>query len=150
MAAEPFVPDDFAVPTGLVAPSFRLEPLGREHNERDYAAWTSSIVHIRATPGFERGWPREMTLEENRADLERHAEDFRRRRGFTYTVLDPDGDDVIGCVYIYPARESSADARVLSWVRADRAALDAELRRTVAAWLADDWPFAAVDYDLPD
>jgi len=52
MAAEPFVPDDFAVPTGLVAPSFRLEPLGREHNERDYAAWTSSIVHIRATPGF--------------------------------------------------------------------------------------------------
>src|SRR5205807_2303778 len=104
----------FDVPNGLVTDEFRLEPLGPEHNERDYAAWTNSVDHIRATPGFERGWPRDMTLEENRTDLERHATDFRERRGFTYTVLDPDaGDDVIGCVYIYPSREGTHDARVL-------------------------------------
>jgi hypothetical protein len=149
MGADLFVPEDFAVPTGLAAPRFRLEPLGPEHNERDYAAWTSSVDHIRATPGFERGWPREMTLDENRADLERHAKDFRERRGFTYTVLEPEGDDVIGCVYIYPSRDGSADARVLSWARADHADLDGELRRAVSGWLADDWPFADVDYDVP-
>jgi hypothetical protein len=150
MVTEPFVPDDFAIPLGLANPRFRLEPLGPEYNGRDYAAWTSSTEHIRATPGFERGWPREMTLDENRADLERHARDFRERRGFTYTVLEPGSDDVIGCVYIYPAREGPADARVLSWVRADRAELDTELRRTVSDWLADAWPFAEVDYDVPE
>jgi RimJ/RimL family protein N-acetyltransferase len=148
MATEPFVPDDFDPPRGLVTPLFRLEPLGPQYNERDYAAWTSSVDHIRATPGFDRGWPHEMSLEENRADLERHAEDFRNRRGFTYTVLDPSADDVIGCVYIYPARDGSADARVLSWVRADRAELDGDLRRAVSDWLASDWPFADVAYDV--
>ena len=80
-----------------------LVPLGPQHNERDYAAWSSSIDHIRATPGFPDGdWPHEMTLEENRGDLERHARDFAARTGFTYTVLDPDDGDVIGCLYIYP------------------------------------------------
>ena len=67
-----------------------LEPLGVEHNESDYDAWSSSIRHILATPGFEgSSWPHEMTLEENRRDLERHADDFAARTGFTYTVLDP-------------------------------------------------------------
>ncbi|HEY6785461.1 MAG TPA: hypothetical protein VI159_10940, partial [Gemmatimonadales bacterium] len=101
-------------------------------------------------PGFARGWPHEMSLDENRGDLERHAEDFRERRGFTYTVLEPVGEAVIGCVYIYPARNRSAAARVLSWVRADRAKLDADLRRTVSDWLASTWPWPDIDYDVPD
>jgi hypothetical protein len=42
-----------------------------------------------------------MSLDENLRDLRRHADDFQRRVGFTYTVLD-DEDRVIGCVYIYP------------------------------------------------
>jgi len=149
MSAEPFVPPGFAVPDRLVTPLFRLEPLGPEHNERDHAAWSSSVEHIHASPGFEdRRWPHEMTLEENLRDLEGHAQDFADRAGFTYTVLEPSGDDVIGCVYIYPDREGSHDARVRSWVRADRAELDVPLRRAVADWLASDWPFADVDYEL--
>ena len=60
------------------------------------------MEHIHRTPGFEAGnWPHEMTLDQNMADLIRHDGDFQTRRGFTYTVLDPD-DDVVGCVYIYP------------------------------------------------
>jgi kynureninase len=122
-----------------------LEPLGPQHNEADYAAWSSSMEHIRSTPGYPDGrWPREMTLDENRADLERHARDFEQRRGFTYTVLDPASGDVIGCVYIYPAE--GGGALVLSWVRASHAALDGTLRRAVRGWLADAWPFARVDY----
>ena len=85
-----FVPPDFDVPHGLETSEFVLEPLGPGHNELDYDAWTSSIEHIAATPGFPDGsWPREMTRDENRADLRRHADDFRTRKGFTYTVLDP-------------------------------------------------------------
>jgi GNAT superfamily N-acetyltransferase len=140
------VPDDFEVPTGLTTPDFRLEPLGPEHNVSDHAAWTSSIEHIQATPGFlGRSWPgRVMTLDENLADLERHARDFAKRRGFAYTVLD--GDEVIGCVYIYPSRRAGYDADVRSWVRTSHAHLDGTLYRTVSAWLASAWPFAAVDY----
>ena len=84
-----------------------LEPLGPRHNESDYAAWSSSIEHIRATPVSRGAWPHEMSLAENLADLEMHERDFETRAGFTYTVLDPESGDVIGCVYIYPAEAAS-------------------------------------------
>lgn len=150
MTSEPFVPPDFVVPLRLETPQFVLEPLGPQHNEADYAAWSSSMEHIHATPGWEKSsWPSSMTLDENRADLERHAADFESRTGFTYTVLSPDGD-VIGCVYIYPDKEEAADARVLSWVRASEAELDAPLWRAVSDWVASDWPFERVDYAARD
>ena len=142
-----FVPVDFVVPLRLETPQFRLEPLGPEHNDSDYDAWSSSVDHINATPGWpESSWPREMTLEENRADLQRHADDFENRSGFTYTVLEPGGDNVVGCVYIYPATDESDDAHVSSWVRASRAELDEPLWRAVSDWLAAEWPFEHVDY----
>lgn len=146
MTKQRFVPDDFEVPTTLEGDGFRLEPLGVEHNERDYAAWTSSIEHIRATPGLERwDWPKPMSPDENAGDLAKHANDFSARTGFTYTVLD-ERDDVVGCVYIYPQREDPAVAHVRSWVRADRPELDEILWRAVRAWLATDWPFERVHY----
>ena len=141
------VPPDFDVPLGLETSVFVLEPLGVEHNEQDYDAWTSSMEHIAATPGWEdSSWPREMTLGENQADLQGHADDFRNRKGFTYTVLDPASRDVIGCVYIYPLPDSDHDARALSWVRESHAHLDAPLWRAVSEWLETDWPFASVQY----
>jgi hypothetical protein len=130
----------------VVSGDLHLVPLGPEHNGADHAAWSSSIDHIRATPGFPDGsWPRPMSLAENLQDLERHAEDFRSRRGFTYTVLDGEGD-VIGCVYIYPSKDEAIDAEVQSWVRADRSDLDRPLYEAVGAWLREDWPFDAVAY----
>ncbi len=137
------------MPAGLTAPAFRLVALGPQHNVSDHAAWSASIAHIRATPGFiGHDWPPAdgMSLEDNHADLVRHARDFAERTGFTYTVLTPATDDVLGCVYIYPSRDERHDADVRSWVRADVAELDAELHAAVSRWLAEDWPFAAVDY----
>jgi hypothetical protein len=148
MSQQPFVPDDFVVPAGLLGDGLRLEPLGPQHNEADHEAWTSSIEHIRATPGFrEREWPPPtgMTLAENLRDLQRHADDFERRMGFTYTVLDNSGR-VVGCVYIYPSRSDSRIAQVRSWVRADRAELDMPLHDAVAAWLSSHWPFSESRY----
>lgn len=143
------VPADFTVPRELLAPEFRLEPLGEQHNASDHAAWTGSIAHISATPGWAgRGWPPAdgMTPEDNLADLRRHAADFEARRGFTYTVLEPDRDEVIGCLYIYPDREDPSAVSVSSWVRADRAELDAPLYRAVSAWLTDHWPLGRFRY----
>lgn len=142
---EPFVPADFAVPTSFRGDGFRLEPLGPEHNERDHEAWMSSVEHIRATPGFEDwDWPEPMGLSANLSDLERHAQDFAERSGFTYSVLD--GDEVIGCLYIYPDRTDTEFASVRSWVRESRADMDIIVWREVSTWLAEHWPFSTVRY----
>src|SRR5215471_8800367 len=112
MGDQLFVPAGFAVPGGLTAGELRLEPLGPQHNASDYAAWTASTGHIRATPGFAgMGWPHEMSLAENLGDLERHERDFAERRGFTYTVLSTATGEVIGCVYIYPPPGEDQDGR---------------------------------------
>jgi hypothetical protein len=145
--AETFVPRDFRVPSSLAIGGLRLEPLGPEHNERDHAAWMSSIDHIHTIPGFrsdEREWPVEMSLEQNLGDLEMHARHFGERVGFTYSVLD--GDDVVGCVYIYPSDEPEFDADVRSWVRESHAGSDAPVWEAVSAWLEESWPFASPTY----
>ena len=143
-----FVPAEFEPPSGLEAEAFRLQPLGPQHNARDHAAWSSSIEHILASPGYgpDSRWPRPLSLEENLVDLERHARDFADRTGFTYTVLGPD-DDVIGCVYVYPAADEAHDARVQSWVRESRAELDLPVRKAVAEWLRREWPFERPLYE---
>jgi len=150
MTEPSFVPDDFEPPVALDGPGFRLEPLTGEHNARDHAAWAGSMEHIHRTPGFQQGnWPHEMTLDQNMADLIRHDKDFQTRRGFTYTVLDPD-DDVVGCVYIYPLAGDPVAANVSSWVTEARADLDAPLYHAVSEWLERDWPFPRVEYGARD
>ncbi|MFC7622049.1 GNAT family N-acetyltransferase [Microlunatus sp. GCM10028923] len=148
MEPRPFVPDDFDPPTSLTAERFRLEPLGEQHNASDHAAWTSSIAHIRSTPGYPDGsWPPPdgMSLEANARDLRRHAADFAARKGFTFTVLDPGSGDVIGCVYLYPSDREEYDVSVQSWVRAGSADLDVPLADAVAAWIETDWPWQKPD-----
>ena len=127
MSSDAFVPADFEVPLELVSDTFRLEPLGPQHNEPDFAAWTSSAEHIHQTPGWVgHDWPDlSMTLQDNLGDLVRHAKDFEQRKGFTYTVQEPGTGETIGCVYIYPSkpaaratpRSSPGCARIgLSWI----------------------------------
>lgn len=133
---------------------FRLDPLAPEHNDRDHAAWMSSIEHIRSTDGFGDGswgsdaWPFEMTGEQNLGDLEMHWREFCRGEAYAYTVLDPATDDVIGCVYIDPNTNpdatDAADAMVRSWVRASHAELDGAVACAVDEWLRSSWPFGRV------
>lgn len=142
-----FVPADFDVPRTFEGPGFRLEALGREHNERDHVAWMSSIDHIRSTPGlaaWHGQWPVPMTLEDNLADLVRHREEFEARQAFAYSVLS--GDEVIGCLYINPVKAHPGEAHVVSWVRASRAEMDRVVWESVSEWLVSDWPFAQVTY----
>jgi hypothetical protein len=147
VAEQPFVPTDFEPPKTLASDHFRLEPLGLQHNEADYAAWTSSIAHIRSTAGFTDGnWPppEGMSLDQNLDDLRRHAADFDARTGFTFTVVDPVTGDVIGCVYLYPSHSPDADVTAQSWVCATHADLDVPLADAVAAWLRAEWPWERV------
>lgn len=135
-----FVPAAFSPPEALIGDGYQLEPLGPQHNERDYAAWMSSVTFIRTLPGFvDSTWPTPMSLEENLSDLEGHAKDFVQRTGFTYSILD--GEDVIGCCYIYPTKAPGHDAGVRSWVTEERASMDDAVRAGIAAWIDSEWPF---------
>lgn len=142
------MPDDFVIPPAPRNELFWLEPLGPQHNDADYRAWTTSMEHIGATPGFKDwGWPHPMSLEENLGDLTMHARHFEQRQGFTYTVRAVGDDDVVGCVYIYPDREdASVDATVRSWVRASRAEWDGPLAELVNSWLKEAWPWQTIVY----
>lgn len=146
--ADPFVPPEFEPPLAYAWDEFHLERLGPQHNERDHDAWMSSIDHIRSTPGFgsdeEAGWPVPMTLESNLEDLVRHASDFEQRKGFTYSILE--GDDVVGCIYIYPSPSSEHDAVISSWMTERRADSDASVRGKLADWIGEVWPFSNPHY----
>lgn len=137
---DPFVPLSFEAPDSYAWSQFRLEPLGEEHNERDHDAWMSSIGHIRSTPGFPDGnWPTSMSPADNLKDLVRHAKDFEERKGFTYSILI--GEDVIGCLYIYPG-DPGYDAHVSSWVRESHSELDTAVWAALSAWIDEAWPFS--------
>jgi hypothetical protein len=135
-----FVSAEFVVPRTFEGPGFRMESLGSQHNERDHVAWMSSIDHIKAIPAFAASsWPEAMSLEQNLSDLEGHAWDFENREGFTYSILD--GDDVIGCLYIYPSPEQGTDASVTWWVTQSRAEMTTVVGPALNSWLEADWPF---------
>lgn len=142
-----FVPEDLEVPRNRSFDAFRLEALGPEHNARDHAAWTSSMEHIHATPGFEHHpWPLPMTLAENLDDMEMHAREFDERTSFTWSILAAGSDEVIGCVYLHPTPDGmDGDARFRSWVSAAHADRDEPIRAALRRWFAEDWPLDVVE-----
>lgn len=148
VAAMTFLPADFVAPTPIATAEFRLELLGPEHNESDYAAWSSSIDFIRGLPGWATSsWPQPMTIEDNMRDLESHLARSQSGTDFAYTVLLPERDEVIGCVYLYPTRpprDGAVAAR--SWVTAEHADLDEPLHDTVTRWVEQQWPWTDVEY----
>ena len=78
MAQGSFVPSGFVVPIALAAEQFRLEPLGPQHNDSDYEAWSSTVEHIHMTPGWEASsWPDDRSLADNLRDLQGHADVIR-------------------------------------------------------------------------
>ena len=86
-----------------------------------------------------------MSRERNLVDLKRNAEDFAGRKGFTYSVLD--GDEIVGCIYLYPTNKDGFDVEASSWVTASHAELDVVLWQTVSTWLVEAWPFKCVFYE---
>ncbi len=89
-------------------------------------------------------WPAPMTLEDNLADMVMHAGEFTDRTSFTYSILD--GDEVIGCVYIYPAKSDDFDAHVRSWVTSSRPEMDKVVWESLSGWLTEAWPFRTFLY----
>jgi len=148
---------DFDPPRELTTPRLRLEPLAPRHARLDYEAAMGSREHLHRTLNWG-SWPRaDMTVEDNRKDLERHAAEFEKREGYAYTVLAPDGRRCLGCVYLNPPEElkqaggdpahPAARGATLAWwvIEAELpAGLDAHLVQTVLEWIERDFPIDLV------
>jgi len=129
------VPDDFQIPQTLQTEHFLLRPLTVHDVVKDFDAMISRGA---VTEG--------LTLEQNLIDLGWHQKEFQRRSSFAYTVMAPDEERCLGCVYIYPSPTRGADVDVSMWVRGDRPDLDPILFETVRRWIGEAWCFRRVNY----
>jgi hypothetical protein len=147
-----FYPEDAPIPAELRGEEFVLRPLRPSDVDLDYEAVMATQETLRRGGGGD--WPRpDFTLAENLVDLQGHEDDFRARRGFTYTVMDPTETRCLGCVYVYPPAYDDGESRardyetvVWFWVRPDGVAddLDRRLLAAMAPWLRNDFAFARV------
>lgn len=147
MYNEALVPSDFVVPLKLETSRLRLRPLTIDDAEKDYDAVMSSVEHLQATMRGE-DWPAGLTLKTNISELGWHETEFHLRTSFAYTVVALDESEVLGCVYIYPARKRDYDAQVWMWVRESTLAegLDDHLYKAVKEWIDSLWPFERPAY----
>ena len=142
-----WLPDDFRHPERVDLPTgHHLRPIRGADTEIDYPAVMGSLDRLWSIYGDAWGWPpATMTVEEDRADLERHAREIEAHESFNYALLDSGEQRLFGCVYIDPMDEPGADALVSWWVVDD--AVGTELERALDAfvprWLAAEWPFRA-------
>mgnify|MGYP002725864876 CR=1 FL=1 len=142
MYNQTLVPDDFKVPEVIETERLRLRPLTINDAVKDFEAVMTSEERLRTVhdPGGE--WPSGLTLEQNIIELGWHQTEFQLRTSFAYTVVTLDESEVMGCVYIYPTRNSGYGAEITMWVRQSRVEedLDKHLFETVESWIADCWP----------
>ena len=92
------------------------------------------------------GWPKaSMTLEEDRADLARHAREAEAHESFNYVLMGDNESAVFGCVYIDPPSRPSVDAEISWWVVDGEVAgpLEAAINDFVPGWVSSSWPFRA-------
>lgn len=141
---------DFVPPPPLRTARIRLEVLGPDVVDLDYAAIMSSRARLRDELrwGKDRRWPPDdFTLNQNRVDLERHFAEYERREAYAYTVLDPTGDSCLGCIYIEPHDDG---ARLAFWVIDDEidTDLEAHLLGAVFEWFSTAWSFGVVIVSL--
>jgi len=142
-----FVPADFSVPVSLEGRGFRLRMLAETDARKDYEAVMESRQRLSATSP--NGWPKEdFTLCENVADLRRHEREFHSRLAFAYTVVSPDEQRVLGCVYINPSRNAPGCADVYLWLRDSEHVEGLTLRvyEQVREWLETLWPFRKLNW----
>jgi hypothetical protein len=146
-------------PAGLRHPDFRAVPLGLAGAELDYLAYMASPDVIRVHSGGR--WPvAGFSREQDRAEIAVHEAEHAAGVAFTFSLLDPERDEAVGCLYLMPlqryleragAREATmawfpaASVLVTFWIRQDRQ--QTPLPRVVAAavhgWITAEWPVDA-------
>jgi hypothetical protein len=138
----PWLPADFEPPEGLRTERFVIRPIAVRDADADYEAVVESVDIIHKALLTDRWPPADFTVEEDRRQIEEKERHARKRRRFTYAVLTPGEDRVLGSIYVYPGI-GGPDAAVFLWVRASafEEGLDSTLERVTREWIRSDWPF---------
>lgn len=159
-----FYPPNAPVPETFQTAEFTLRPLTPAHVELDHAALMTSKEMLRLWAGHpEGGWPHEdFSVEDNMDDMEWHYGDHLARTAFTFTVLNPAEDEVLGCVYIVPFAPimdanpylkdvvSDDAALVRFWVAEPRLSdgLDKRLLTAMVDWFVQKWMFQSLYFHV--
>ncbi|QYH37041.1 GNAT family N-acetyltransferase [Salinibacterium sp. M195] len=146
-SADAWLPAGWQHPTLLHVPTgHHLRPIRASDTELDMAAVMGSRERLWSIYGKAWGWPpATMTAEQDRVDLQRHADEMETHESFNFALFDENETELIGCVYIDPAEKPGADADISWWVRDEYVGSDVEaaLDKFVPAWIARDWPLTA-------
>ena len=117
---------------------FRLTMLTSADLDDDMAAIEESAAELDGM--FGNTWPRGLTREADRADLDRHHREFISRSAFAWVIRDH-GGAYLGCAYVRPASGQRGAARVFHWMRTPAAAHGPAFATLFHDWLrGPDWP----------
>ncbi len=158
-----FTDSNEPVPAELRTGQFLLRPIVAGDAEADYGAVMETREYLRFWQ--QSTWPEDdFTVEANRKDLvdleQRHVE----HRAFTYTVLDPDGTQCLGCVYVFPTSATflvkstvtpvgddewaDVDAVIFFWARLSgmEMGMDERLLAALRTWFNEQWKLKRAVY----
>ena len=142
---------------GFAGVGFIVRPLAPSDVVLDHEAVMSSrefLYHWEQDPPYP---PEDFSVEANLADVERMDCEHRDGTRYTYTVMNTDETQVLGCIYLLPNDDrmyrtasvrsydgtdlSSVDATVAFWVRLStwKSGFERVLLETLLGWLRDDW-----------
>lgn len=144
--AASWLPADFRRPDRVELPTgHHLRPIRADDTDLDMIAVMGSRERLWQRYGPIWGWPpAAMTHEQDRDDLQHHADEMEANEGFNFALFDEGETALLGCVYIEPTDKPGADTDVSWWVVDDLAGSEVEqaLAAFVPAWVAADWPLA--------
>lgn len=145
-----WLPRDFEHPSHVPLPSgYHLRPIRETDVDLDMVAVMGSQSRLWSIYGRAWGWPPpDMTAEQDRADLARHAAEMERHESFNYALFDTHETALLGCVYIDPPEKRGADAEISWWIVDEWLGtdLETELDAFVPRWVAEEWPLKAPRY----
>jgi RimJ/RimL family protein N-acetyltransferase len=153
-----FYPHNAVVPEELRTAEFLIRPLRTTDLELDYEALMDSKELLRQWSQSD--WPSDdFTLADDLIDLERHQQEHSQRQAFTFTIMNLEETECLGCVYIYPPspviRQHNYEALVAFWVRQSRLndGLEQRVLKSLIDWFRQEWAFTRIffeaSYQLP-
>lgn len=143
--------------TGFSGDVFIVRPLVPADNELDYDAVMSSREFIY---DWEQDPPypsEDFSPEDNLEDLQKMHGEHRKGTRYTYTVINADESQVLGCIYFLPHNDrmyrnaqvtshdgtdlSSVDATIAFWVRTStwRHGFERDVLEAVLHWVKHEW-----------
>jgi hypothetical protein len=151
MTTDYWLPADFRHPLRVELPTgHHLRPISPADTDLDMVAVMDSRQRLFSIYGTAWGWPpATMTAEQDREDLQHHADEMETHASFNYALLDEDETALLGCVYIDPPEKvGDADAEISWWVvdSCVGTVVEAALDDFVPRWIAEEWPLTRPRY----